>query len=93
MDFVPYRVLRNTPGELRRRLKEHGYLVVTSDGEPFAVMIEIRPKELEQTLHILMRLRAQEAVQKMRAIAQERGLAKLSEEEITEEIRATRSER
>lgn len=93
MTFVPYRVLRNTPGELRRRLKEAGHLVVTGGGEPFAVMISVEPEELEQTLQTLLRLRAQQAVRQMRAEARECGLERLSEGEIAEEIRAARRER
>ncbi|MGB9774861.1 MAG: hypothetical protein ACPL4I_12760, partial [Bacteroidota bacterium] len=73
MTFVPYRVLRNTPGELRRRLKESGHLVVTSDGEPFALMLAVEPNEVEQVLETVLRLRAQQAVRQMRSEASERG--------------------
>lgn len=90
--FVPYRVLRNTPGELRRRLKETGRLVVTSDGEPFAVMLSVEPDEVEAALEILLRLQAQQAVRQMRRTARERGLDRLSEAEIEAEIRAARQE-
>ncbi len=93
MTFVPYRVLRNTPGELRRRLKEAGHLVVTGDGEPFAVMLSVEPGEVEQVLEIILRLRAQQAVRQMRETAQERGLNRLSEADIEMEIQAARKER
>jgi len=93
MTFVPYRMLRNTPAELRRRLKEKGHLVVTSDGEPFAVMVSVEPEEVEQALELLLRLRAQQAVRRMRRLARERGVDRLSEAEIEEEIRAVRQER
>ncbi|GIV63964.1 MAG: type II toxin-antitoxin system Phd/YefM family antitoxin [Chloroflexota bacterium] len=93
MTFVPYRVLRNTPGELRKRLKEAGHLVVTGDGEPFAIMLAVEPGEVEQVLETLLRLRAQQAVRGMREIARERGIAQLSEEEIEAEIRAVRKGR
>jgi PHD/YefM family antitoxin component YafN of YafNO toxin-antitoxin module len=93
MTFVPYRVLRNTPGELRKKLKEAGHLVVTGEGKPFAVMVSVEPGEVEQVLEILLRLRAQQAVRRMREIAQERGLDRLSEADIEAEIRAARKER
>lgn len=93
MTFVPYRVLRNTPGELRRRLKETGHLVVTGDGEPFAVMLSVEPGEVEQVLEIILRFRAQQAVRRMRETAQERSLDRLSAADIEAEIQAARKER
>ncbi|BAJ62739.1 MULTISPECIES: type II toxin-antitoxin system Phd/YefM family antitoxin [Anaerolinea] len=93
MTFVPYRVLRNTPGELRKKLKEAGHLVVTGDGEPFAVMLSVEPGEVEQVLETILRLRAQQAVRRMRESAQERGLERLSEADIESEIRAVRKAR
>jgi len=93
MIFVPYRVLRNTPGELRKKLKEAGHLVVTGDGEPFAVMLSVEPGEVEQVLETILRLRAQQSVRRMRESAQERGLERLSEVEIEAEIRAVRNAR
>uniref|UniRef100_A0A7C4L195 Prevent-host-death protein n=1 Tax=Bellilinea caldifistulae TaxID=360411 RepID=A0A7C4L195_9CHLR len=93
MTFVPYRMLRNTPGELRRKLKEAGHLIVTGDGEPFAVMLSVESGEVEQVLETVLRLRAQQAVRRMRETARERGLGSLSEAEIEAEIRAARKER
>lgn len=93
MTFVPYRVLRNTPGELRKKLKEAGHLVVTGDGEPFAVMLSVEPGEVEQVLETILRLRAQQAVRRMRESAQERGLERMSEADIESEIRAVRKAR
>lgn len=93
MTFVPYRVLRNTPGELRKKLKEAGHLVVTGDGEPFAVMLSVEPGEVEQVLETILRLRAQQAVRRMRESAQERGLERLSEADIESEIRTVRKAR
>jgi PHD/YefM family antitoxin component YafN of YafNO toxin-antitoxin module len=92
MTFVPYRVLRNTPGELRRRLKESGHLVLTSDGKPFAVLVSVEEGELEETLELLTRLRAQQALRRLRAEAQRNGLDRLSPEEIEAEIEAVRRE-
>jgi PHD/YefM family antitoxin component YafN of YafNO toxin-antitoxin module len=91
--FVPYRVLRNTPGELRRKLKECGHLVVTGDGQPFAVMVSVEPDEVEQVLETILRVRAQQAVRRLRENAQESGLNRLSQSEIDAEIRSARKER
>lgn len=93
MDTVPYRDLRNMPGKVREKLKEGRDLLVTSDGDPIAVMISVKDEDLGETLELVQRLRAQQAVRRLRAEAQERGLDRLSAEEIEAEIEAVRRER
>ena len=93
MDFVPYRMLRNQPGRLSEKLAEEGQLVITKGGEPFAVMVNIEAGELGELLTLLARLRAQQTVSLMRAGARERGLNRLSTEEIDAEIREVRKGR
>jgi hypothetical protein len=41
MEFIAYRVLRNEPTALRKKLEDQGELVVTVGGKPFAVMIDL----------------------------------------------------
>ncbi len=89
MQFVSYRVLRNTSGVIKERLKEDGYLVITGNGEPFAVMLTVSPDDLEETLLLLKRLRAQQAVSAMRAEAARRGLQHLDAATIEAEVQAT----
>jgi prevent-host-death family protein len=93
MRFVPYRFLRNQAGKLRRRLSDEGELVITSSGEPFAVMIDVDEETLEETLYLVSQIRARKAVSALRAEAKERGLDRLSEDEIEEEVRAVREGR
>jgi len=93
MDFVPYRMLRNQPGQLSEKLAEEGQLVITKGGEPFAIMVNIREGELGEVLTLLTRLRAQQTVSLMREGARERGLKQLTTEEIDAEIQAVRSQR
>ncbi|MBU0510496.1 MAG: prevent-host-death protein [Chloroflexi bacterium] len=90
MQFVPYRFLRNQPGELRKRLQNENELVVTSNGEPFALMIRIDPQSLEQTTNLVAQIRAQQALSTIRAEARQRGLDRLSLEEINSEIQTVR---
>ena len=66
MEFVPYRVLRNQPSELRKKLEENGELVVTVDGEPLAVMLQIPKGSLEDLVLLLSRVHAQLAVASIR---------------------------
>ena len=93
MQFVPYRMLRNQPGQLSKKLLNDGQIVVTKGGQPFAVMINVKEGELDDILALLSRLRAQSAVSAMRRQAREQGLDSLSPEEIESEISAARSER
>jgi hypothetical protein len=93
MEFVPYRVLRNQPAELRRKLKENGELVVTVDGEPLAVMLEIPKGSLEDLVLLLSQVRAQLAVATIREQARQRGLGDMTVEQADMMVQETRSAR
>lgn len=93
MQFVPYRFLRNQAGKLRRRLSDEGELVITSSGEPFAIMIDVDEDSLEETLYLVSQIRARKAVSALRSEARERGLDQLSKDDIEAEIRAVRGDR
>jgi hypothetical protein len=94
MEFVPYRLLRNEPTALRKKLEEEGQLIVTVDGKPFAMMIDLSENnDLEDILLMVSRLRAQMAVRAIRSQARRDRLDELSEEEIEDIIRKTRMER
>jgi hypothetical protein len=68
MEFVPYRLLRNEPAALRRKLADQGELVVTLEGKPFAVMIDLTGSEgLDDILLLVSRLRAQMAARAVRS--------------------------
>lgn len=93
MEFVPYRILRNQPSELRRKLAENGELVVTVDGEPLAVMLEIPKGSLEDLVLLLSQVRAQLAVTAIRKQARQRGLSKMTIEQadaLVQEVRIAR---
>ncbi len=93
MDFVPYRVLRNEPGMLREKLSEQGQVVITSDGQPIALMVSIEPARLEETLQLVSRLRAQMAVSHMRQEAARRHLDKTTPRQVDDEVRRSRRSR
>jgi hypothetical protein len=93
MEFVPYRLLRNQPSELRKKLEENGELVVTVDGEPLAVMLQIPKGSLEDLVLLLSRVRAQLAVASIREQARKRGLSNMTVEQadvVAREVRAAR---
>ena len=94
MEFIPYRVLRNEPTALRKKLEDQGELVVTVDGKPFAVMIDLAGGEnMDDILLMVLRLRAQMAARAIRSQARRDGLDKLSEEQVEALIQKTRAER
>ncbi len=94
MEFVPYRLLRNEPAALRQKLAEEGQLVITVDGKPFAVMIDLGGEtDLEDILLMVSRLRAQMAARAIRSQARRNGLDQMPDEDIAEVIRRARSAR
>lgn len=92
MRFVTVRDLRNTPTVVWSAL-EHDDLVLTSNGDPVALMLRIEGGDVEQTLAALRRARAQQAASKLRDDAARQGTASLSEEDIEREISASRKAR
>lgn len=93
MEFVPYRLLRNQPTELRKRLEEQGELVVTVDGEPMAIMFQIPKGSLEDLVLLVSQVRAQLAVATIREQARQSGLDQITPEQVdtlVQEVRAAR---
>jgi hypothetical protein len=90
MEFVPYRLLRNQPKELRRKLEEMGELVVTVDGEPMAIMLQIPKGSLEDLVLLLSRVRAQMAVAAIREESRKSGRDRMTTEEVDEIVKEVR---
>ena len=93
MEFVPYRILRNQPAELRKKLEDKGELVITVDGEPLAVMIQIPKGSLEDLVLLLAQVRAQLAAASIRENARKRGLDRMTTKQADEIVRETRAKR
>ena len=91
MRFVPYRILRNQPRALREQLQQSGELVVTNNGVPFALMINVEAEDVEEIFYLVTQLKAQRAVSELRRSAQEQGLNSLAIDEIDAEIRTVRT--
>jgi len=67
--------------------------VLTINGTPVAVLVGTSEEDLEETLRAVRQARAQAAVSRMRERAAQRGLDRLSELEVDEEVRAAPRER
>jgi len=92
MKFVSTRDLRNRPGSVRKALREED-VVLTASGKPVAVVIGVEDEELEETLDLLRQMRAQRALSRLQRSAHERGIDRLSPEEIEREIQEARAAR
>jgi len=90
MEFVPYRMLRNQPAELRKKLDEKGELIVTVNGEPMAIMLQIPKGSLEDLVLLVSQVRAQLAVATIRQQARKRGMSKLTIEKADILVKETR---
>jgi len=93
METISYRVIRNEPGKFEELLAREGTLILNKNGEPFAIILDAASESLESVLRLVSQVRAQLAVAEMRSIARERGLDRLTREEIEAEIQAVRARR
>lgn len=93
MEFVPYRLMRNQPNELRKKLEQQGELVVTVDGEPMAIMLQIPKGSLEDLVMLVSQVRAQLAVSRIRQKAQQSEKDKFTDEEIEAIVQESRAKR
>jgi len=92
MKFIPSRDLRIRPGKVWKDLKVERELVVTSRGQPVAVMVSADGGNLEETLRSIRRARAAEAISAIQARSAKLGLDRMTMDEIDQIIRRTRTE-
>ena len=92
MKFVSSREIRVNPKPVFDALEEDE-VVVTLRGKPVALLVGVNGEDLEETVRLIRRARAQAAVSRMRKAAARKGLDEMGQREIEEEVRAARSER
>jgi prevent-host-death family protein len=93
MNLITVRDLRNRSGEIWRRLAQQQELIVTSNGRPIALLTPVSEDNVEKTLAVLRRARAQVAVSRMRETAATTGANRLTLDDVKEEIHKARQER
>lgn len=81
------------PERVWAQLRESQNLIITSEGRPLALVINVEKDDPEEMLSSLRLLRAQKAVERMRAVAAQSGLMDMSLAEINQEIAFSRAER
>jgi antitoxin (DNA-binding transcriptional repressor) of toxin-antitoxin stability system len=91
MTFFSARDLRTIPKNVWECLSEDGEAVITNNGKPVALMVNIAEGNFEETLKSVRQARAMIAFNSMRNKAAKAGF--MSDEEIEAEIIAARKER
>lgn len=92
MKFVPVRDLRIRPGQVWKQLAEDE-VVVTSKGQPIALITKVTPATLERELAQIRKARALAALEDIQRDAVRTGRDRLRDEDIDAEIRAARRAR
>lgn len=93
MEFVPYRLMRNQPKELRKKLEKQGELVVTVDGEPLAIMLQVPKGSIEDLVMLVSQVKAQLSVARIRQNARQNGTDQMTDEEINAVVQESRAQR
>ena len=93
MKFISVRDLRLKPGDVWKELKINKDIVITSKGKPVAILNPVNDSNLESSITALRRARALLALEEIQREAVSKGLDKLTDKEIEDEIKAARAER
>ena len=88
MNFYTVRDLRTTPKTIWENLSADGEVVITNNGRPTALLLDISDGSFEETVKDIRQAKAMIAFNSMRTKAAAGGY--MSEEEIEKEIAATR---
>ena len=93
MEFVAIRDLCTAPKKITALLKQEKRLVITSRGRPTAIMLDVDPSTLEETLIDLRRLMAKRVLREIQDASVTAGTSSMSLEEINAQIAASRKQR
>lgn len=88
MNFYTVRDLRNTPKNIWDNLSSDGEVIITNNGKPTAIMINIADGSFEETIKAIRQAKAMIAFNSMRQKASMSGY--MTDEEIEAEISAAR---
>ena len=88
MNFYSIRDLRNTPKSIWENLSNDGEVVITNNGKPTAILLDIADGSLEETLKAIKQAKAVIAFNSMREKAAKKGY--MNDDEIQKEIDAAR---
>ncbi len=93
MKFLSMRDLRMSTSQIKKMLMDDGTIIVTNNGKPAALMLEINESTLESVLTDLRQVRARRALKELQKTAAKSGKSEMTMDEIDAEITAARSEK
>ena len=91
MEFLTVRDFRTSPRNAWEKLSKNGEIVITNNGKPTAIMLNVENGDFEEVLRTIRQAKAMRALNAIRTEAAKRGF--LSDEEIEAEIQAYRREK
>lgn len=93
MNFYTVRDLRTHPRVVWEKLSETHEVIITNNGKPSALMIEIDDENLEDVLASVRQSMAMRAVNKLRLASIRSGRSEMTSEDIDAEISKVRKEK
>lgn len=93
VQFINVRELRMRSGEIWQQLKSEGYMVITSNGRPVALLSDVEESNYDDCLRAIKQARAVLAVNNTQENSVKSGRDRISQEEIETEIQAVRRNR
>lgn len=88
MNFYTVRDLRTTPKSIWQDLSSDGQVVITNNGKPTAILLDISDGSFEETIKAIKQAKAMIAFNSMREKAHKKGF--MSDDEIEQEIKTSR---
>ena len=92
MQFVSMREFTTSPKETQRKLALHGELIVTNNGNPTMLVIDIANRDFTKLIDYLRRQEALDLLHQFQTASFRRGTDTMSMEEIDAEITLHREE-
>jgi len=92
MKFLSVRELRSSTAQLKEMLSDDGKVVLTTNGKPSALMIEVSEDSIEEVLIDLRAAQARRAIRQLQKQSVLTGQDSMSLDDINNEIAAARLE-
>jgi hypothetical protein len=92
MQFVSVREFNASPGKTRSTLTRDGKLVLTNNGKPAMLVLDIANRDFDDVIDILNRAEAMKLLDEIQLQAARAGLDTMTMDEIDDEVRAYRQE-
>jgi len=90
MKFISVRELRLKPGDVWKIAKREKDVILTANGRPVAIITGVDEETFEEELEIIQRARALKALDTIHRQSVSKGIHKITDAEIREEIESVR---